>query len=264
MPSEPPRRTVHGYGWHPSLPDHRDYAMPAAAVDTVIPPEVDPRPTMPPIYDQSRLGSCTANAVAAAVEYFRMTRGGPTVTPSRLFIYYVERMLEGTLGEGDVGAMGRDGFAAMRHYGAPPEDAWPYDIARYAERPPESVWTLAYQHRLRYEYAAVPRDQRTIMAAFARKETVAFGFTVFESFESDAVAQSGIVPMPGRGEAILGGHEVLAVGYLARLPDHVLCRNSWGTGWGMAGYFVMPWAYMLDPGLAGDLRAITRPVIRAF
>ncbi len=76
--------------------------------------------------------------------------------------------------------------------------------------------------------------------------------------------------MPGRDEKILGGHEVLAVGYLRSEPEHVLVRNSWGsqqtnrTGWGLdgSGYFLMPWKMILDPNICADWTTIRRPVAR--
>ena len=40
-----------------------------------------------------------------------------------------------------------------------------------------------------------------------------FGFTVYESFESPVVAETGEVNMPRVSELALGGHAVLAVGY---------------------------------------------------
>lgn len=65
---------------------------------------------------------------------------------------------------------------------------------------------------------------------------IVVGFTVYDSFESDAVAQTGDVPMPAPGEQTLGGHCVLVVGYVVRSGRPVwVCRNSWGTGWGDGG-----------------------------
>ena len=78
-----------------------------------------------------------------------------------------------------------------------------------------------------------------------------FGFTVYESFESDQVAQTGHVPMPQAGEQVVGGHAVLAVGY-DDSNQWFIVRNSWGPNWGMQGYFTMPYLYLLDPNLSGD------------
>src|SRR5208283_5132068 len=86
------------YGWVPDLPDHRDhmYAAPGEVVSQ-LPSQVDLRNQCPPVYDQGELGSCTANAIAAAMEFERIKQNLPDFLPSRLFIYYNERVIEGTV-----------------------------------------------------------------------------------------------------------------------------------------------------------------------
>ncbi len=247
----------HYGGWSPSRPDHRDLIQHEDA--SAILPEVDPRGEhiMPWIYDQGQLGSCTANAVAAALQYNHGVVYGPKARrPSRLDIYYGERSLEGQLGLGDTGANGRDGFKFAQQTGYLLEKpAWPYDISTFEDPPPPGI-----RHKLLQPYAAVPQTQLAIQTALSNKQTVAFGFTVYDSFESQAVADTGVVPLPASSEGVLGGHEMLAIGYLASDPSHVLCRNSWGEGWGLAGYCLMPWKYLCSPSLASDLRTIVRPV----
>ena len=251
------QRQIKRYGWKPSLPDHRDLLADTTGLTPL--PEVDPRDKMPPVYDQGQLGSCTANAVGAALEYDAMLDGADPGTPSRLFIYYCERQLEGSLGQGDTGAMGRDGFKAARRYGAPPETDWPYDIAQYADDPPQQAWSDAAAHKLTKHYKSVPRSLNQFRLVLSNQQTIAFGFSVYESFESPEVAKTGIVPMPSPDEKQMGGHEVLAVGYLADQPNYVLVRNSWGSNWGLGGYFLMPWQYLLSTDLASDFRTIVRP-----
>jgi C1A family cysteine protease len=82
-----------------------------------------------------------------------------------------------------------------------------------------------------------------------------FGFTVYESFESDTVAHTGVVPMPARGEHVLGGHAVLAVGY-DDAEQRFEVRNSWGDRWGNGGYFTMPYAYLTERSLSSDFWTI--------
>lgn len=245
------------YGFRPSPRDPRDKIADPAGL-TIL-PEVDLRlGPMPLIFDQGQLGSCTANAVAACLQYDmsldrHLAGQGSAHRRSRLDIYYGERSLEGELGQGDTGAYGRDGFKFAQQTGVLLEEAWEYDIATYEGPPP-----VGYKrHKLMKPYAAVQKDKQHIQAVLSNKQMIAFGFTVFESFESAAVATSGIVPLPDGGEQRIGGHEVCAVGYLAEHPDHVLCRNSWGPGWGLRGYFLFPWSYLLS-NLTSDLRTIVR------
>jgi C1A family cysteine protease len=82
-----------------------------------------------------------------------------------------------------------------------------------------------------------------------------FGFTVYASFEGNEVANSGIVPMPAPGEKVVGGHAVAAVGYDDNKQMFIV-RNSWGPDWGLAGYFMIPFAYLTDSNLADDFWTI--------
>ena len=82
-----------------------------------------------------------------------------------------------------------------------------------------------------------------------------FGFTVYESFEGDAVAKSGMVPMPADSETEVGGHAVMAVGYNDSI-ERFLVRNSWGPDWGVGGYFTIPYGYLTDSDLADDFWVI--------
>lgn len=253
----------HEYGWHRSLPD--PFAIVADATDLTIADEVDPRNALPDCYDQGNLGSCTANAIAGALQYNNILDGTDFGTPSRLFIYYSEREIEGTIGR-DSGAYGHDGFRVLRGKGAPAESIWPYVVQNYKYRPSADAYTEAKEHRIsRYVHPGLPATrsiaERTsvLKALLSNQQTIAFGFTVYESFESNAVANNGVVPMPQSGEKNLGGHEPLLVGYLKGYPDHGLVRNSWGPEWGLGGYFLMPWAYICDPRYADDWRSIYRP-----
>jgi C1A family cysteine protease len=250
------QRKIHHYGWKPSLPDLRDHV--ADASELPILDEVDPRADLPEVFDQGHLGSCTANAVAAAVEYNAKLDGSDPGLLSRLWIYYYERKLEGAPTDQDTGAFGRDGFKVCQKLGVPLESDWPYDITKFSDPPPSSLDAEAEQHHIS-NYRSVPRNLDSMKALLSNRQTIAFGFSVYESFESQQVAQSGIVPLPSRNERVLGGHEVLLVGYLKDETNYGLVRNSWGAGWGLQGYFMMPWAYILDEHLASDLRTIRRP-----
>jgi C1A family cysteine protease len=82
------------------------------------------------------------------------------------------------------------------------------------------------------------------------KSPVLMGMTVYNSFESDSVAKTGVMPMPFKGDKVLGGHAVLAVGY-DDSKSVLIVRNSWGASWGDKGYFYMPYAFV-NKGFASD------------
>jgi C1A family cysteine protease len=252
--SLPTPRKIQRYGWIPDLPDRRDHLYMAPwRVLQPLPPRIDLRPGCPAVYDQGDLGSCTANAIAAAIEFDQIRQQLPENTPSRLFIYYNERAIEGTV-DSDSGAEIRDGIKTVAQPGACPEAQWPYDISQFATKPPAQCYAQAGKDRA-VQYQRLTPTLGQLRGCLASDFPFVFGFTVYESFESDAVAQTGNVPMPATSEAVIGGHAVMAVGY-SDPHQHFLVRNSWGTGWGMEGYFTMPYAYVISPDLADDFWTI--------
>ena len=238
------------YGWMPDVPDHRDLVYAAARI-TTLPPSVDLRPGCPPVYDQGQLGSCTANAIAAAIQFEQIRQKEPKpFAPSRLFIYYNERVMEHTVGQ-DAGAQIRDGMKSVNHIGACPETDWPYVITKFAQKPPTRAFKDARLGKaLSYQRVVQTLDQ--MKGCLASGLPIVLGISVYESFESQQVARSGIVPMPPISEKLLGGHAILAVGYNDAEQRFVM-RNSWGTSWGMQGYFTIPYAYLTDSNLCDDL-----------
>src|SRR5438552_496218 len=124
--------SIQWYGWQPDLPDHRDLKFAAApSLLRKLPAKVDLRKQCPPVYDQGQLGSCTANAIGAAFEFEQMKQNyGTGFTPSRLFIYYNERVMEHTV-DMDSGAQIRDGIKSVNNQGVCPEQMLPYIISEF-------------------------------------------------------------------------------------------------------------------------------------
>jgi C1A family cysteine protease len=247
----PEPRRIARYGWVPDLPDARDQLF-AAPPQTLVglPGSVDLRDRCPKeVYDQGQLGSCTANAIGAAFEYCLLAQHASDFMPSRLFVYYNERAIEGTVAS-DSGAQIRDGIKSVAKQGVCPETEWPYDISTFTDQPPARCYTDAQQH-LVTTYQRIPRMLNQFKGCLANGFPFVFGFTVYDSFEGRDVARTGVVPMPGAGEKVLGGHAVLAVGY-DDSQQRMLVRNSWGDGWGMGGYFTMPYAYFTERSLSSD------------
>jgi C1A family cysteine protease len=248
------QREVQRFGWVPDLPDARDYMYSAPeAVLTSMPKKVDLRSKMPPVYDQGKLGSCTANAIGAAFEFSQVKQGLKDFMPSRLFIYYNERAMEGTI-DTDSGAMIRDGMKSVAKVGVCTEVTWPYDIPKFTEKPPRTAYTEAKKHQA-LVYRRVLGNLHQMQGCLAQGFPFVFGFSVYESFMKPEVAKTGLVPLPPRGEQLIGGHAVLAVGYDDKEQSFIV-RNSWGSGWGMKGYCMMNYAYLTDPSLARDFWAI--------
>lgn len=248
-------RHIRRYGWLPDLPDQRDYTYAAPRrVLSKLPPKADLRPACPAIYDQGALGSCTANAIGAAhqVEQIRQDAAKAFV-PSRLFIYYNERVIEHTV-DTDSGAMLRDGIKTVVKQGVCPEELWPYLPAVFTKRPPAPCYREALKHQV-VSYQRVSQNLEQMKGCLADGYPFVFGFSVYESFETPTVARTGRVPMPARKERVLGGHAVLAVGY-DDATQRFIVRNSWGAKWGKQGCCFMPYAYLTATGLSADFWTI--------
>ncbi|HLB10150.1 MAG TPA: C1 family peptidase, partial [Gemmatimonadaceae bacterium] len=191
----PRKRIVKRYGWTPDLPDQRDfsYRVPRRTA-AALPSAVDLRPQMPAVYDQGELGSCTANAIGGAFEFDLLKQGEPDFVPSRLFIYYNERVIERTVNE-DSGAQLRDGMKTLAKQGVCAEPLWPYVLSRFATKPSAECYAEAKKH-LGMTYMRVEQDVAQMRGCVAAGYPFVFGFTVYESFESPAVTRTGNVPMP--------------------------------------------------------------------
>jgi C1A family cysteine protease len=245
---------VERFGWVPDLPDARDFMFSAPeSVLMKMPKKVNLTSKMPPVYDQGQLGSCTANAIGAAFEFDQLKEGYTDFMPSRLFIYYNERAMEGTV-DTDSGAMIRDGMKSVAKVGVCTEDTWPYDISQFMAKPPAKAYNEAKKHQALLYKRVIPTLHQ-LQGALAAGYPIVFGFSVYESFMSPEVAKTGVVPLPPRNEQMIGGHAVVAVGYDDAIQSFIV-RNSWGKSWGKKGYCTMPYGYLTDPQLARDFWAI--------
>lgn len=255
--TKPPAPTVRKavYGWLPDIPDQRDHLYGAVRKIPVRPPaKVDLRPGCSPVENQQDLGSCTANALAGTLEFLMKKDKVKFTDMSRLFIYYNERVIEHTV-KTDSGAMIRDGIKTLAKQGACLEKHWPYDIAKFAVKPTKVCYTEALDYQILSYARLTTLDE--MRACLVEGFPFIFGFAVYEGFESQKVAKTGVVEMPGPQEKMLGGHAVVAVGYDDGAKRFIV-RNSWGAAWGQKGYFTMPYAYLADRNLSDDFWTIRR------
>ena len=249
------KRSPIWYGWLPDLPDYRDRLYASIAPKLAqLPPKVDLRAGCSPVENQGQLGSCTANALVGALEFLEKKDGAAFVDLSRLFVYYNERVIEGTVPQ-DAGAFLRDGIRSLAKQGVCSEQSWPYkaDKLTFKKKPPVACYTAARKHRITsYNRLNAVEEMRTCLAD---GYPFVFGFTCYTSFESATVGKTGALNMPKPDEKVVGGHAVMAVGYNDS-QRRFLIRNSWDTDWGMKGYFTIPYAYLADRNLSDDFWTI--------
>jgi len=241
-----------GFGWKPDLPDFRDRFVvinPDHKKDLHTMCDLRPKDDFP-VYNQGKLGSCTANAICAAVHYDQVQQSLVPFCPSRLFLYYNERALEGTIDQ-DSGATIRDGMKALKNLGVCSEISWPYETEVFADRPPDVCYQAASANKAN-EYARVNQSLEDIQAVLDNGNVIPFGFIVCSSFMTAEVAKTGEMTMPIATDEVLGGHAVLCCGYDDARQAFIV-RNSWGEAWGDKGHFYMPYAYLCDSFLSRDL-----------
>lgn len=272
-----------GMGWLPDYPSLRDHTIShdevtpklkllgqtqsvklmltkvrAAKPAPKLPTAADLRPWCSPIENQLNLGSCTANAGVALVEYYERRAFGKHIDASRLFLYKATRNL--LKWNGDTGAFLRSTMEAMVLFGVPPEEYWRYVVADFDKEPSAFCYAFAQSYQtLNYYRLDPPGTTSTALLSQIKTNLTAglplmFGFTVYNSI-SQANA-TGKIPYPTAGEKIVGGHAVAAVGFddgikirnntpgAAETTGALLIRNSWGMGWGTGGYGWLPYAYV--------------------
>jgi len=201
-------------------------------------------------YDQGSLGACSAHAALGIFTYEH--GGGPF---SRLALYYWERELEGTINE-DSGAYLRDAIKILNTKGIGLEEHWPYDISKFTIEPPPIELQEGALNKITQYFSLDDGDPNDYRQCLADGYPFMIGIQIFESFESEEVSKTGVVPMPGDRERCLGGHAVAVIGYDENFRGtnkrYYEVRNSWGKDWGDHGHFWIPAEYLENNSLGTD------------
>ena len=232
-----------------SIPQEKLVFNPRLSLEA-IPNSIDLRDasSMPPVYNQGNIGSCTAQAFCAAFAFEH-----PDFDGSRLFLYYNERVLDNNVAV-DSGATLADGIKSLQTHGLCPESEWPYEEEKFATKPPDSCYVSALNHKAMKVYN-VPKNLAAMQATLASGIPFVGGMRVFSSFENKIVSETGKASMPKPKDKYLGGHAILVCGYNNTTRQWIV-RNSWGESWGDKGYFYLPYKYLLRPRLSADFWAI--------
>lgn len=250
----------HGLGWRPDTPDHRDrrYGMiqPTTLVSPVYPPHISLRSEMPPVFDQGETNSCTAFAIAAVLNYNRMkSKETPPFRPSELFIYYNERLEEGTIKE-DAGAEIRTGMKCINKYGFCSHRNWPFVPQKLKNKPNARAYMAGTLYKAAEYYRLNNNNINELKACLVSGNPFIMGYSCFDSGEI-ADTNGGIIPMPKTKDKDLGGHAIVCCGYDDEKKLFQL-HNSWGTECGDKGYYYLPYDYMTTTDLSDDFWTIRK------
>jgi C1A family cysteine protease len=234
-------------GWRPQKPDHRDFKY--TAPEGPVPSKGDVKAHLPRVEDQGQLGSCTAHGTTGAMEFLYRLKGRTQPQLSRLFCYYASRVwIEGTDPHEDSGCEIRDVIKAVAQYGVPTEGLWPYKVEKFARKPSLRATNSALKHQALSYHLVDGVD--AMKACLNEGYPVIIGFSVPENMESEECARTGVVKFPAAHEHIVGGHCVLVVGWDDSTQMFTF-QNSWGEGWGAAGFGYLPYEFWTK-GLADD------------
>ncbi len=229
-------------------PDERDFRFTPQTAPSA---SADLRAYCDGVYNQLPLKSCSANAISSALSLLGRKAGHPIVAPSRLFLYYNSRALEGETATDD-GVTLRTAIKAAAKPGVCPETLWPYDPAQFATKPPQTAYDGISTRAV--SYYRIERDLRALKSCIAEGYPFVFGVNVYQ-LSFGAATKSGQLNLPAANDTLMGGHAVLAVAYDDEL-QHFTVLNSLGATWGAQGYFTIPYAYLMNDKLSYDFWTI--------
>ena len=213
-----------------------------------IPSYVNLRHRMPPVLFQGIIKACGSNAISNSLKFHQK---GKKFQPSRLFIHYNARKIDGT----DINVDSSPSFGALMQsiirYNACDENTIPYNTFNYSKKPLNEAYIQAKKNRNVFCKLILNNKDKIL----ALKQNIyngipiVFACTLFQSYnkfnlDSGNISPllTGYIPMPHKEQEI-GSHYMICCGY----DDnnlHFIVQNSLGILLGDYGYFYIPYLYM--------------------
>lgn len=228
---------------------HSDFDNPELLKSVRLAPSFSLRGQMKSVLDQGDTGACTAHAAASSIMY----QLGTDVVPSRLLMYYATRVFVRNIPpKSDTGGTMRDVCIAVKRYNACDEALHPYTLDIGAAPRPGVYAPSNDLIKGNISFYSPIKSVFGLKSELARGRPILFGANLYESFMTDEVGTTGIVPIPNvSSEAEVGGHALLIVGYDDATQKFEV-MNSWSDQWGDKGFAYMPYSYVLNPELCDD------------
>ena len=241
---KPRAKAPRAYHYRPPAANHplllRAPLSAKAADPAALPAAVDLRNMCLPVRDQGQEGACSGFATAAFRELSHAAAAG-AVLPGWLspaYLYAKSRMNNGSF-PADSGASVADEFDVLQNLGVSPEAFMPFS-GDPSEGPSAAADMAAVPFRITQPLSDA-NDRAALKTALAKKQAIAIGIYLYESFEHPDAEGVLAIPNP-ETEAMISGHCLLVCGYDDARSWWVI-RNQYGPGWGAGGYCFMPYGY---------------------
>ena len=214
--------------------------------------------TTPAVRDQGQIGSCTAFCGSEAYEilYFYKHGAFPTVR-SPAFLYYEERVsIEHERATADNGATMVNIDQELSTYGVCSETLMPYPsgdrTTAYKTPPTSAAISDALNYKIKSYTLINTGDTAAVKNCIRNHVPVMMGLNVYDNtstyqyFENLNTTSYTYNPLTStgalaKGVVLLGGHATPIVGY-DDTKQAFLVQNSWGTSWGLHGFYYMPYS----------------------
>jgi len=198
-------------------------------------------------------GDCVFNAITTHLEHLLWKRTGERSPQlSRMFAYYQYRERFGEVTQ-DNGASIFYAVKILLETGVCREEVWPYTEADFATKPSAEAYANAKNYKFSsYVQLITPTD---LISCLASDYGCVGGISVYSSMESKEVDETGIVPMPVKGDEFKGGHCIYFCGYDLH-KQKMQFQNSWGLDWAYKtnypGHGWIGFDYLSDKFLSGE------------
>jgi hypothetical protein len=209
------------------------------------------------ILDQGREGACTGFGLAAVINYLRWKQAvdagekAPDKVSERM-LYHLARFYDEWSGEDYEGSSCRGAMKGWQRHGVCDGAHWPYRDAdgNVAFIPPVGGWDRDAATRPLGAYYRIDKDSISDMqAALVEVGAIYASATVHRGWFLDPVGRMAPIGLPvievPEDRANVGGHAFALVGFTR---EGFIIQNSWGPGWGIKGFAILPYTDWVERG----------------
>jgi len=227
-------------GCYKSPYDNRDWLVTCLIADVIdtLPTKYDISSEMTPIRNQGNEGSCVGHAGGAVKEWMEQKDYGRFIGLSPRFVYEEAKKISGH----SEGTTLKACAQVLKEKGICEDRFWEYIPKQVGERKPGAD-DNALKYRIQPGYVRVT-NEKELKASLVKYGVVMIGVLVYRNWYKQ---KNGHIPNLGFWDnwlaQPLGGHAIALVGYDDETKEYKF-KNSWGNGWGDAGYGYITYKHM--------------------